>query len=203
MVRAVVFDVGNVLVEWGPHYLYEKLIDDDDERAVFLRDIVTLEWHFQHDAGRPFAETCAELSALFPQYHDLIAAWGPRFNETIPHVLPGMAELVGELAAAGVPLFGITNFSGEFWRPFVAREAALFAPFRDIVVSGDERMVKPDPAIYQLALRRFGLAPGEGLFIDDKLANVRGAESCGFVGHQFVDAPTLRQLLMGLGLLTA
>jgi len=202
-VTAVVFDVGNVLADWAPHYLYDKLIPDPKERATFLRDVVTPDWHFQHDAGRRFAETSAELITEFPQYQALIEAWGQRFLETIPRLVPGMAQLVAELAGRQVPLFGITNFSAEFWPPFAAREAALFAPFRDIVVSGDERMVKPDPAIYQLALRRFGLAPGEGLFIDDKLANVRGAESCGFVGHQFVDAPTLRQLLMGLGLLTA
>ena len=199
--RAVVFDVGKVLVEWAPRYLYDKLIADEATRAVFLRDVVTPEWHFQHDAGRPFAQTSAELIATFPHHADLIAAWGPRFNETIPHVLPGMAELVADLAVADVPLYAITNFSGEFWRPFVAREAALFAPFRDIVVSGDERMMKPDAAIYRLALRRFELAEGAGLFIDDKIENVHGAEANGFAGHHFVDAPTLRAVLRDHGLL--
>jgi 2-haloacid dehalogenase len=200
-VTAVVFDVGKVLVEFDPHYLYDKLIPDTRERAAFLRCVVTPGWHFQHDAGRPFAETSAELSAQFPQYRALIEAWGPRFNETIPYLIPGMADLVADLAASGVPLFGITNFSGEFWPPFVAREAALFAPFRDVVVSGDEKMTKPDAAIYQLARRRFGLADGEGLFVDDKLENVQAAESNGFVGHHFVDAPTLRIDLVTRGLL--
>jgi 2-haloacid dehalogenase len=200
-VTAVVFDVGKVLVEWAPHYLYDKLIPDAVERAAFLRDVVTTAWHFQHDAGRPFVETSAELIAEFPQHRALIEAWGPRFNETIPRLIPGMADLVVELAARNVPLFAITNFSGEFWKPFVAREAALFAPFRDIVVSGDEKMMKPDPAIYRLALRRFGLAADEGMFIDDNLANVRGAEAEGFVGHHFVDAPTLRADLTARGLL--
>ncbi len=200
-VTAVVFDVGKVLVEWAPHYLYDKLIPDADARAAFLRDVVTPAWHFQHDAGRPFAETSAELIAHFPQHRTLIAAWGRRFNETIPYVIPGMADLVAELAARDVPLFGITNFSGEFWKPFVAREAALFAPFRDIVVSGDEKMMKPDAAIYRLALRRFELAAGDGIFIDDNLANVRGAQANGFAGHHFVDAPTLRADLTVRGLL--
>lgn len=200
-VTAVVFDVGNVLVEWNPSYLYDKLIADAGERAAFLRDVITPAWHFQHDAGRPFAETSAELSDAFPQYRALIEAWGPRFNETIPHLISGMADLVAELAAANVPLFGITNFSGEFWPSFVAREAALFAPFRDVVVSGDEKLTKPGSAIYQLARRRFGLADGEGLFVDDKLENVEVAEANGFVGHHFVDAPTLRRELTGLGLL--
>ena len=200
-VRAVVFDVGKVLVEWDPRYLYEKLIPDPDERVAFLREVVTPAWHFQHDAGRAFAETSAELIALYPQHRALIEAWGPRFNETIPCLIPGMADLVADLAAAGVPLYAITNFSGEFWPPFAAREAALFAPFGDIVVSGDEKLLKPDPAIYQLALQRFGLPPGEGLFVDDRLENVQAAEVNGFAGHHFVDAPTLRRDLVRIGLL--
>ncbi len=200
-VTAVVLDVGKVLVEFDPRYLYEKLIPDAGERERFLRDVVTPAWHFQHDAGRPFAETGAELCAQYPKYRKLILAWGPRFNETFPHLISGMAELVADLAANDVPLFAITNFSGEFWPPFVAREAALFAPFRDIVVSGDEKLTKPDPAIYQLAQHRFGLVDGEGLFVDDRLENVEAAEANGFSGHHFVDAPTLRRDLIVHGLL--
>ena len=200
-VTAVVFDVGKVLVEWAPHYLYDKLIPDEGDRTAFLRDVVTPLWHFQHDAGRPFAETSAELVAQFPQHRELIEAWGPRFLETLPHLIPGMADLVADLAARDMPMFGITNFSGEFWKPFVAREAALFAPLRDIVVSGDEKLMKPDPAIYRLALRRFGLAAGEGLFVDDRLENVEAAEANGFAGHHFVDALTLRADLSKRGLL--
>jgi 2-haloacid dehalogenase len=202
-VTTVVFDVGKVLVEWAPHYLYEKLIPDVGERAAFLRDVVTTAWHSQHDAGRPFAETSAALIAEFPQHRALIEAWGERFLDTIPHRIAGMPEIVSELAARNVPLFGITNFSGEFWKSFVAREADLFAPFRDIIVSGNEKLIKPDPAIYRLALTRFALAPGEGLFIDDSLANVRGAEAEGFIGHHFVDAPSLRTALGTYGLLKA
>jgi 2-haloacid dehalogenase len=200
-VTAVVFDVGKVLVEWAPHYLYDKLIADTHERAVFLRDVVTPAWHFQHDAGRPFTETSAELIEQFPQHRALIEAWGPRFNESIPHLIPGMADLVADLAARDVPLFGLTNFSGEFWPPFAAREAALFAPFRNILVSGDVKLMKPDAAIYRLALHRFGLAPGEGLFVDDRIENVEAAEANGFVGHHFIDTPTLRADLAARSLL--
>jgi 2-haloacid dehalogenase len=102
-----------------------------------------------------------------------------------------------------VPLFAITNFSGEFWRPFRNREAAIFDRFRDIVVSGDERLVKPDPAIYHLALDRFGLEPGEAVFIDDRADNVAAANGVGMRGLEFVDAPTLRAQLNALGLLGA
>ena len=200
-VHAVVFDVGNVLVEWSPRYLYEKLIPNAGERSTFLNKVATLDWHFQHDQGRPFAETSAELIAEHPHHRDLILAWETRWLETMPRLIDGMADLVADLAAAGVPLYGITNFSGEFWPPFVNRETALFAPFRDIIVSGDEKLTKPDPAIYQLALRRFGLAPGEGLFVDDRLENVDASNANGFVGHHFKDAETLRVTLKRLALL--
>ncbi|CUS46663.1 MAG: HAD family phosphatase [Pseudomonadota bacterium] len=199
---AVVFDVGNVLYDWNPRFLYERLIEDDRALDAFLCDVATKEWHFQHDEGRPFAETSAELSAAHPEYADMIALWGPRFSETIPGMLPGMADLVAEIDSAGVPLFAITNFSGEFWKPFRAREAAVFDRFRDIVVSGDERLVKPDPAIYRLALDRFGLEPGEAVFVDDRADNIEGANGVGMHGLQFVDAPTLRGQLVTLGLLS-
>jgi 2-haloacid dehalogenase len=200
-VNAVVFDVGNVLFRWDVENLYRKLIPDDIARRDFLGRVATREWHFQHDAGRPFAETSAELIAEHPQEAAWIKAWGDRWLETLPGPIDGMTEIVGELAARDVPLFAITNFSGEFWKPFVAREAALFSPFCDIVVSGDERLTKPDAAIYRLALERFGLSPGEGLFIDDSLPNVVGAEANGFAGHHFVDAPKLRTELVERGLL--
>jgi 2-haloacid dehalogenase len=163
--------------------------------------VVTRAWHFQHDAGRPFAETSAELIARFPAQRALIEAFGPRFNETLPTRITGMTELVAELAGRAVPLFGITNFSAEFWPPFRAREASLFAPFRDIVVSGAEKLVKPDPAIYALALDRFGLVAGDALFVDDKAENVAAAEAMGIAGHVFTGAAPLRAALEAHALL--
>lgn len=200
-VRAVIFDVGHVLYDWDPRYLYEGLIADAAELDAFLRDVVTREWHFQHDAGRPFAETSAELAERHPRYSDLIRLYGPRFGDTIPGAMPGTHEIVRELDDAGVPLFAITNFSAEFWPPFRAREAALFDRFRDIVVSGEERMLKPDPAIFALAIKRFGLDPDEALFVDDRDDNIEAARSSGLIGHHFREAATLREALGGHGLL--
>lgn len=200
MVQAVIFDVGKVLYDWSPRFLYERLIDDDQALEAFLRDVVTTEWHFQHDAGRPFVETSAKLIARFPEHEALIAAWGPRFNDSIGAPIAGMHALVEELDAAGVPLFAITNFSGEFWKPFRAREAALFDRFRDVVVSGDEKLMKPDAAIYRLALERFGLEPHEAVFIDDNRDNVAGAEAVGIAAIPFTDADALRHELARLGL---
>lgn len=200
---AVIFDVGNVLYHWDPRILYERLIDDDRALDAFLCDVVTMDWHFQHDAGRPFAETSAELIARHPEHAALIRLWGERFIDSVGPVVTGMDALVRDLNDAGMPLFAITNFSAEFWTPFHAREAALFAPFRDIVVSGAEKLVKPDPAIYRLALARFGLEPQAALFVDDRAENVDAAMALGMRGHLFSDAPTLRAELATLGLLPA
>ncbi|HKT75289.1 MAG TPA: HAD family phosphatase [Sphingobium sp.] len=200
-VAAVIFDVGNVLYHWEPRLLYERLIADDRALDAFLRDVVTMEWHAQHDAGRPFAETSAELIARHPDHAPLIRLWGERFIDSVQPAIAGMAELVADLDRRAVPLFALTNFSAEFWTPFRAREAELFAPFRDILVSGVERMVKPDPAIYRLALDRFGLAPHEALFVDDREDNVAAAQALGIAGHLFRDAATLRRDLVARGLL--
>ncbi|HEU4960689.1 MAG TPA: HAD family phosphatase [Sphingomonas sp.] len=200
MTHAVIFDVGKVLYDWNPRFLYERLIDDDRALEAFLRDVVTTDWHFQHDAGRPFAETSAELIARFPEHEALIAAWGPSFLDSIGEPIAGMHALVAELDAAGVPLYAITNFSGEFWPPFRAREAHLFDRFRDVVVSGDEKLVKPDAAIYRLALDRFGITARDAVFIDDNRDNIAGAESVGLAAIHFTDAGALRRELAELGL---
>lgn len=112
-----------------------------------------------------------------------------------------MPDLVAELDHAGVPLFAITNFSGEFWKPFRAREAWLFDRFRDIVVSGDEKLIKPDPAIFALALERFGLRAEEAVFVDDNAANVEAARAMGMAEVLFSDAGTLRNVLVACRLL--
>ena len=199
-VEAVVFDVGNVLYRWEPRSLYRRLIGNDRALDAFMSDVVTMEWHHQHDMGRDFADTSAELSALYPEHRELIALWGPRFNDSLTD-MEGMRSIVERLDARGIPLFGITNFSHEFWPPFRAREAGLFDRFRDIVVSGDEKMAKPDPAIYQLALTRFGLSAGQTIFIDDREDNIDAARSEGMAGHLFTSAAALEADLTARGLL--
>ena len=198
---AVVFDVGNVLYAWNPRVLYERLIPEDRALDAFLRDVVSLEWHFQHDAGRPFAETSAELIAAHPHHADNILRWGSHFGDSITGVMPGMSALVDDLDAAGVPLYAITNFSGEFWAPFRAREAQMFDRFRGIIVSGDEKLLKPEPEIYHLALDRFGLDAADAVFVDDRADNVAGAEAVGMKGLLFTDAGTLRADLRHIGIL--
>lgn len=197
----VLFDVGNVLVDWNPRAFFARHIADAAALDRFLSEVATPAWHAQHDAGRPFAETSAELIARFPGDAAMIRLWGDRFVDTIGPPLPGMADLVAALDARGVPLYAITNFSHEFWPAFAAREAALLAPFRDILVSGEVKLLKPDPAIYALALARFGLAPADAVFVDDRPENVAGAEAAGMHAHRFADAATLGVALAGYGLL--
>jgi 2-haloacid dehalogenase len=201
--RAVVFDVGDVLVPWDPHGFFATLTSDTARLDRFLGQVATREWHAQHDAGRSFSETSAELVARFPEEAALIRAWGERFVEQIGPSPPAMRAIIADLATAGVPLYAVTNFSAEFWPTFAAREAALLGGFRDILVSGEAGVVKPDPAIYALARARFGLGAGEALFVDDRQENVAGAEDAGFVGHVFTGAAPLRAALEARGLLRA
>ena len=198
--RCVIFDVGRVLFQWDLRHLFAKLIDDAGELDWFVTHVVTPEWHFQHDAGRPLADMLPELKAEFPEHAPLIDAYAARFNETIPGAMPGSLELVERLDEAGVPLFAITNFGHEFWEGFRPTQP-VFDRFRDIVVSGTEKLIKPDPAIYDLAIERFGIDPTGAFFIDDVAANVAGAESVGIAGHQFVDAAMLERELVARGYL--
>ena len=199
-ITAVVFDVGKVLFEWDLRHLFAKLITDKDELEYFVTVIVTPEWHFQHDAGRALDDMVAERIAEFPEYAAWIAAYSNRFNETIPGPITGSLEIVQELAERGVPLFAITNFGAEFWDMFRPTQP-IFDRFQDIIVSGVEKLVKPDPAIYMLALQRFGLKSGEAIFIDDNHDNVISARENGFVAHHFTDAESLRRELIALDLL--
>ncbi len=198
---AAIFDVGNVLYGWDPQSFLARQLPEDEARLRFIEDVDLWGWHDTLDAGRPFAEAAAELSERFPDYAALISAWGERFGETISDPVPGVHAIVEALEERGVPLFAITNFSAEFWAPFRAREDAFFRRFRDIVVSGEERLLKPDPVLYYHALHRFGLKPHEAQFVDDRKINVEGAEAVGMRAHLFTGAGDLRRRLEAEGLL--
>jgi 2-haloacid dehalogenase len=179
-----------------------RQIADDEARLRLVEEADIYGWHETLDGGRPYAEAAAELSEKFPEYAQVISAWGDRFGETITDPVPGVHEIVAELDAQGVPLFAITNFSADFWKPFREREQGFFALFRDIVVSGEVKLLKPDAAIYYLALDRFGLRPDEALFVDDRAINVMGAELVGMRAHLFTSAEDLRARLVAENLLS-
>jgi 2-haloacid dehalogenase len=199
-IAAVVFDVGKVLFDWDLRILIRKLIADEREVEYVHANVVSTEWHFNHDAGVPLSEMVPARIAEFPQYEALLRAYATRFNETVPGPVPGSLELVEALHERGVPLYAITNFGADFWPPFSAAQP-VFRRFRDIIVSGTEKIAKPDPAIYRLAERRFGHAPHEMLFIDDIRDNVEAARACGWEAHHFADAATLALDLRRRGLI--
>ena len=197
---AVVFDIGKVLFDWDLRYLFEKLIADPVQLDWFLANVVTDDWHFQSDRGRPVAEIVAERLAEFPDHRELIEAYPVRFNETLPHPIPGTHELARQLVERGVPLFGLTNFGAEFWAGFRPVQP-IFDLFADVVVSGEERCAKPEPGIYAIAERRFGLPPERLFFTDDNPANVAAAAARGWQAHLFRDAAALEAELVAKGLL--
>ena len=199
-VEAVVFDIGRVLIEWDLRCLLRKLVESEAEAQWIFDNVVSEEWHFEHDQGRPLAEMVPERIAQFPDYEFAIRAYATRFLETVPGPVPGTAALVDALAARGVPLYAITNFGAEFWEEFRPTEPVL-NHFREIVVSGQEKLAKPDPAIFHLAQQRFGHRPQAMLFIDDSPKNVDAARALGWQVHHFGGAPGLEADLRARGLI--
>lgn len=200
MQKAVVFDIGRVLFQWQLGALFEKLIDDSEELAWFLTHVVTEEWHFEHDRGRPLADMVPERIALFPQYESHIRAYATRFNETVPGPVDGTHDLVERLAGRGVPLYCLTNFGDEFWQMFRPTQP-IFDHFHDIVVSGVEKVAKPDPRIYAITESRTGRDGAQLFFTDDNPANIAAARARGWDAHLFTDAPSLEAQLLAAGLL--
>ena len=198
--KAVVFDLGGVLIDWDPRYLYRKLLADEAAVEEFLATVCTPEWNAEQDRGRPFAEGVAELVERHPVHAAAIAAYHERWPEMLGGDIPGTVDLLAELRAAGVPLFALTNWSAE---TFVhARERFEFLGWFDgVVVSGEERLVKPDPRLFRRPLDRFALAPEATLFVDDSPANVTAARRLGMDAVRFTDPERLRRDLAGRGLL--
>jgi 2-haloacid dehalogenase len=200
--KAVVFDLGGVLIDWDPRYLYRKLLADEAAVEEFLATVCTPEWNLEQDRGRPFAEGVAELVERHPVHAAAIAAYHERWPEMLGGGIEAAVELLAELRAAGVPLYALTNWSAETFG--VAWERYEFLSWFDgVVVSGEERIVKPDWRIFQLLLDRFGLAPAVTLFIDDSAANVAAARELGLDAVQFHGPDQLRQDLTARGLLDA
>ncbi len=194
-----VFDIGNVLIRWDPRHLYRKLIPDENAREDFLARVCPPEWNLEMDRGRSFAEGIAERLALFPEHEALIRAFDERWVETLDGAIEETVAILDELREAGIPTYAITNFSREKFA--VARDMFPFlGKFDGLIVSAHERILKPDPAIYALLCRRYGLSPADCLFIDDSLPNVEAARAFGMQGHHFRDPEALRLALKQAGL---
>ena len=198
-VDAVVWDFGGVLLDWDPAHLYRKVIPNDDERHHFLTVVCPRDWHYQHDAGARFADTLPVRRAEFPDHAAAIDVYLERYVEMIGGPVPGTTEIVEELHDRGVPQYGLTNMPDEPW-PAIREAWPILASLSGVVVSGTERLAKPDPAIFRLLADRFDLDPARTAFVDDVPRNAAAAHDCGFHGLVFNDAARLRTDLRALGL---
>lgn len=191
----IILDFGGVLLDWNPHYLYDPYFGSKEKTDWFIQHVCTPEWNLQMDKGKPFAEGVREKIAECPEWEKEIRLYHSGWIRMIGEEIPGMYELEKDLKAAGYRLLGLTNWSLETFRLVCDRR--IFTVLDDLVVSGREKMVKPDPAFFRLALARWGVPAESCLFIDDNLANVQGARAVGIDAVQFTDAGALRALLLG------
>ncbi len=196
-----VFDIGGVLLDWDPRYLYRTLFAGDTvAMEAFLATVCPPEWNRTLDAGIPFAAAIEERVARFPDHAALIRAYRERWPEMIPRAFDDTVAVLSELKESGARLYAITNFAAETFA--LARHRWPFLGWFDgIVVSGEERVLKPEPAIYRCLIERYGLDAGSCLFIDDVPANVAGARAVGMQAVEFTGAARLRRDLAAAGLL--
>ncbi|MEJ8476207.1 HAD family hydrolase [Roseibium algae] len=197
-VTTVVFDVGNVLIEWGPEHLYRELIPDTVERTSFLTHICSMEWNLQQDLGRNWSEAIALLSSEYPEHADLIAAYSSRWHDMVPGEISGSVRILEDLKRSKTPLYAITNFSSEKFNEAQERFSFLKTSFSDIVVSAEEGLLKPDVRIYEVLFSRNKLDPSACVFIDDSEKNVLGAREAGMQALHFTSAEKLRADLIDM-----
>jgi 2-haloacid dehalogenase/putative hydrolase of the HAD superfamily len=200
MAKAVLWDIGNVIVRWDPRTLYSKIFDDAQACDRFLSTVCTQDWHVAHDRGVSFAANRLPLIARFPDQAPLIEAWESRWWDMFSGVIPESEAAIEALAVRGVRQFALSNMSLEVIDGVLAMSPA-FRLLEGVVISGELGLIKPDAAIYRAACERFGHAPGDFLFIDDSAANIAAAQALGFDTHHFTDPAALTPALEARGLL--
>jgi 2-haloacid dehalogenase len=196
----IVFDLGMVLIEWDPRHLYRKVFSDAAKMEWFLANVCTNQWNLAQDGGRSFDDGVKEATSLYPEYAVEIAMYRDRWMEMVPGAIDGSVSILEELHQKGVALYAITNWNGDTFRATRKRFSFLNL-FKDIVVSGDENIIKPDPAIFHLLAKRNSIDLAHSLFIDDSMKNIVGAEAVGMMGHHFTTPESLRASLQSLGVL--
>ncbi len=200
-IKAIIFDYGNVLIEWDPKYVYQNYFPNDPEgMEKFLKEIDFMGWNALQDKGRPFKEGVADLSAKFPQFAGLIQAYHDNWKDSIGRHFAGTVEIMKELKRKGYPLYGLSNWSAETF-PLMSEKFDFFQLLDDMVISGEVGHVKPEPEIYLIMLEKIGKPAEECLFIDDSLPNIHQANTMGFKTIQFTSPEKLKVRLTQLGLL--
>lgn len=190
--KAVVFDFGGVLLDWNPRYLFKNILQDDLLVEQFLTESRFSHWNELADAGVPFSELEKHVQREAPQWIGVWKEFRPRFLETLSGAILDNVKLLEELSLQGVPLYGLTNWSNETF-PLAVKKYSFFGCFKDIIVSGKEKLIKPDPRIFALMLNRFQLQPDECFFVDDNAKNIQAATSLGIYSHHFVTPGPLRR----------
>ena len=198
MISAAVFDLGGVLLDWNPRYLYRQLFADPGEMEDFLARICTGDWHRQHDLGADITASCQRLAALHPEYRDAIMAWAQRGEEMVAGQFDETVDVLCEVKAAGLPCYALSNMEPGPYRIRCAR-FAFMTWFDGHVISGLERVAKPDPRIFEILLERYGLTPSATVFVDDAPANVAAARALGLNAVLFTGVRPLRQALRAFG----
>jgi 2-haloacid dehalogenase len=199
-IEAVVFDLGGVLIDWDPRYVYRQLFADPADMEEFLGSVCTLDWHRAHDLGADITRSCEELAAAHPEHRDMIMVWAERGEEMVGGQFDGTVELLSELRASGMPCYTLSNMEPDAFRVRCAR-FAFMNWFDAHVISGLEGVAKPDPRIFEILLRRHGLRPQATVFVDDQARNVDAARDLGLIALQFSSAAQLRRDLQALGTL--
>ena len=180
MITTLVFDIGNVLINWDPECLYKKLIPNVRERQDFFRDVLPPEWNIEQDRGRSWVDAEAEQISIFPRHADLIRAFRARWHEMIAGAIDANVAVLTAAQAKGIPCYAITNFGRDTFAETQMRFPFLKTGFQGIVVSAHEGLIKPDPAIFEVFLARYAKSAAECLFMDDSAANIATAQSLGF-----------------------
>jgi len=200
-IDAVIFDIGGVLLDWDPRYLYRRLIDDEAEMERFLRHVCTMEWHEANDLGVPFEVTCAQLAAEHPDRAELIWAWGRRSEEMVRGPIDGTVAILRELKDDGkVRLFALTNMEATTY-PLRRDRYDFLRWFDGTVVSSSEGVIKPDERIFRVLLERYGLTAASTLMVDDNPRNVAAAAELGMPTVLFESPDGLRRTLEEHGVL--
>lgn len=200
-ITSVVFDIGGVLIDWNPRHLYRKIFNDDAEVEHFLAEVCTSGWNREQDRGRPFEKAVSELCFEHPEFEREIKAYFERWEEMLGGSIPDTVSLLRRLRRSRrYPLYALTNWSAETF-PIAHAKYDFLSLFDEVVISGQEGLVKPDEEIYMALIERTGLTPPSSVFIDDSTDNVRAAEELGFTGILFEDAGQLEKELTHLNLL--
>ena len=182
MIKNVIFDFGNVLIDWNPAYLFLPYFGGDEEKCRFFTDnVCNREWFTRMDRGEDMDQCVAELQETYPQYADAVAAFRDRWFEMCNGEIPGMLELIQDLKNKGVGVYGLTNWPAATFKE-ARRRFKTIASIDNIVVSSQVKLAKPEPEIYKLLLSKYNLTPQDCVFIDDREDNVNTAIVLGMKG---------------------